>query len=70
VDELSGWAASSLVAHYRPRGAKELVVGGADGLTVLFGRSGFTIWRPEGPLPLDHTGETFGGAVVLGQGHI
>ena len=49
--------------HYKPRGAKMLVLGGADGLTVLFGRGGFTIIPPEGPLPTDF----LGAALVLGE---
>ena len=54
---------------YKPRGAKALVVGGSDGLTVLINSHGqITVVHPEGPLPTDRTsagaipfqGERFG----------
>ena len=56
--------------HYRyhPRGAKHLVFGGADGLTVLFGRSGFIVVHPEGPLPTDFT-QFIGASLVMGEAH-
>jgi hypothetical protein len=41
---------------YHPRGAKHLVVGGADGLLVLISRSGIHVTPPEGPLPTDIVG--------------
>jgi len=57
---LAGWSPSlSLHPHYKPRGAKMLVLGGADGLTVLFGRGGFKVIPPEGPLPTDFVGSAF-----------
>lgn len=60
--QLAGWSPSLFLPHrfhYKPRGAKVLVLGGADGLTVLFGRSGFTVIPPEGPLPTDFVGSAF-----------
>ena len=58
---LAGWSPSlsKLSPRYKPRGAKHLVVGGADGLTILFGRGGFTVVHPEGPLPTDFLGTAF-----------
>jgi hypothetical protein len=57
---LAGWSPSlRLSPHYKPRGAKILVLGGADGLTVLYGRSGFKVLPPEGPLPTDFLGFGF-----------
>jgi len=42
---------------YKPRGAKMLVAGGADGLTILINSHGkITVVPPEGPLPTDRTG--------------
>lgn len=41
--------------HYRPRGAKHLVIGGADGVLVTISRSGVHVTPPIGPLP-DITG--------------
>lgn len=52
--------------RYRPRGAKHLVFGGSDGLTVLFGRSGFHVIHPEGPLPTELSGY-LGAALVVGH---
>ena len=60
--QLAGWSPSLFPFphfHYKPRGAKMLVLGGADGLTVLFGRGGFKIIPPEGPLPTDFVGSAF-----------
>ena len=50
--------------HYRPRGGKHLVLGGADGLLVLFGYHGFRVIHPEGPLPTDLANNV--GAAILG----
>ena len=63
--QLAAWSPSlySRPFHYKPRGAKMLVLGGADGLTVLFGRSGFTVIHPEGPVAPDFLGSAF----VAGQ---
>ena len=47
-----------------PRGAKHLVFGGADGLLVLFGRTGFHVIEPEGPLPTDF-GSLSGAALIV-----
>lgn len=42
---------------YKPRGAKVLVFGGADGLTILMNSHGkITVVPPIGPLPMDRTG--------------
>ena len=42
---------------YKPRGAKMLVAGGVDGLTILINSHGkITVVPPEGPLPTDRTG--------------
>ena len=43
--------------RYKPRGAKALVAGGADGLTILINSHGkITVVPPIGPLPMDrHT---------------
>ena len=42
--------------RYKPRGAKALVAGGADGLTILINAHGkITVVPPEGPLPTDRS---------------
>ncbi len=59
--QLAGWSPSFYSPHlkYKPRGAKHLAVGGYDGLTILFSRSGIKIIPPEGPLPTDFIGAAF-----------
>ncbi len=46
--------------------ANKVVVGGADGILVLFGPRGFTVPGPEGPLPIDLG--RFVGATLLRPG--
>ncbi len=43
--------------------ANSVVVGGANGLLVLFGAHGFTVVSPEGPLPTE-LGSFWGSALV------
>lgn len=54
----AGWAPALPPLHFpfHPRGAKHLVIGGADGILVLISRSGFHVTPPEGPLPTDISG--------------
>jgi hypothetical protein len=55
-----------IVQHfkYKPRGAKSLVIGGSDGITVLIsGRGHITVVPPEGPLPTERGG--YAGALVV-----
>jgi hypothetical protein len=55
---------------YKPRGAKMLVVGGSDGLTILIsGRGHVTKVPPEGPLPTDRGGYV-GALVVNGASNV
>jgi len=43
--------------RYKPRGAKMLVAGGADGLTILINSHGkITVVPPIGPLPTERFG--------------
>lgn len=65
---LPAWWQPQVPAHfkYKPRGAKYLVFGGADGLTVLIGRSGIVVIHPEGPLPTDFS-PFLGASLVVGQ---
>jgi hypothetical protein len=52
--------------HYKPRGGKEVVFGGADGLLVLFGYHGFRVVHPEGPLPTELP-QFLGATLVVGE---
>lgn len=63
--EVVGWlmdragsvpALGPLHVRYHPRGARHLVIGGADGLLVLISLSGIHVTPPEGPLPTDIVG--------------
>ena len=61
------WIASRF--RPKPHGAKTgiVVVGGADGLTVLVGRYGnFTVIEPEGPLPMERKTEILGAIPIRG----
>ena len=50
-----------------PRGAKMLVAGGSDGLTILITRSGkIVVVPPEGPLPTDRDADVLGAIPING----
>ena len=55
VAKVPPWWNPGIGAHYKPKGGKEVVFGGTDGLLVLFGYHGFKVVHPEGPLPTDLT---------------
>jgi hypothetical protein len=51
---------------YKPRGARMLVAGGADGLTILINSHGkITVVPPQGPLPTDR-GDALGAIPIRG----
>jgi hypothetical protein len=53
--------------RYKPRGAKALVVGGSDGLTILINAHGkITIVPPIGPLPMDRHTDVLGAIPIQG----
>ena len=53
--------------RYKPRGAKALVVGGSDGLTILINSHGkITVVPPIGPLPMDRHTDALGAIPIQG----
>ncbi|HLW64323.1 MAG TPA: hypothetical protein VKS79_03320 [Gemmataceae bacterium] len=52
---------------FKPRGAKHLVSGGADGLTILItGRGKIIVVPPEGPLPTEVPTDVLGAVRIQG----
>lgn len=52
---------------YKPRGARQLVTGGADGLTVLLtGRGKLIVVKPEGPLPVERPADVLAAIPIRG----